>query len=79
MAPEWFRGVTDRPADIFAVGATLYEMLALRPALANRDHIELIEARPVSFWTSGTWNAGSESSISQPARVPTSFLPIARR
>ncbi len=42
MAPERFRGVTDRRADIYAVGATLYEMLALRPAFAERDQIQLI-------------------------------------
>ncbi len=43
MAPERFRGVTDRRADIYAVGATLYEMLALKPAFAERDHIRLID------------------------------------
>ena len=43
MGPERFRGVTDRRADIYALGATLYEMLALRPAFAERDQIRLIE------------------------------------
>jgi len=43
MAPERFRGVTDRRADIYAMGATLYEMLALRPAFAERDQIQLID------------------------------------
>ncbi len=43
MAPERFRGVTDRRADIYAVGATLYEMLALQPAFAERDHVQLID------------------------------------
>jgi eukaryotic-like serine/threonine-protein kinase len=43
MAPERFRGVTDRRADIYAVGATLYEMLALKPAFGERDHIQLID------------------------------------
>ena len=42
MAPERFRGVTDRRGDTYAVGATLYEMLALRPAFAERDQIRLI-------------------------------------
>jgi eukaryotic-like serine/threonine-protein kinase len=43
MAPERFRGVTDRRADIYALGATLYEMLALKPAFGERDHIRLID------------------------------------
>ncbi len=43
MAPERFQGVTDRRADIYALGATLYEMLALQPAFAERDQIRLIE------------------------------------
>ena len=43
MAPERFRGVTDRRGDIYALGATLYEMLALRPAFAERDQVQLID------------------------------------
>ena len=43
MAPERFRGVTDRRGDIYAVGATLYEMLPPRPAFDERDQIRLID------------------------------------
>src|SRR6516162_10582303 len=43
MAPERFRGVTDRRGDLYALGATLYELLALRPAFAERDQIQLID------------------------------------
>jgi serine/threonine protein kinase/WD40 repeat protein/Flp pilus assembly protein TadD len=43
MAPERFRGVTDRRGDIYALGATLYELLALRPAFDERDQIQLID------------------------------------
>jgi serine/threonine protein kinase/WD40 repeat protein len=43
MAPERFRGVTDRRGDIYALGATLYELLALRPAFPERDQVRLID------------------------------------
>jgi serine/threonine protein kinase len=43
MAPERFRGITDRRSDIYALGATRYEMLALRPVFHERDHVQLIE------------------------------------
>ena len=43
MAPERFRGVTDRRGDIYALGATLYELLTLRPAFAERDQVRLID------------------------------------
>jgi serine/threonine protein kinase/WD40 repeat protein/Tfp pilus assembly protein PilF len=43
MAPERFRGVTDRRGDIYALGATLFELLTLRPAFAERDQVHLID------------------------------------
>src|SRR5262249_31994845 len=43
MGPERFRGVTDRRSDIYALRAPLYEMLALRPAFAERDQVLLID------------------------------------
>ena len=43
MAPERFRGVTDRRGDIYALGATLYELLTLLPVFAERDQVQLID------------------------------------
>jgi serine/threonine-protein kinase len=42
MAPERFRGRCDPRADVYALGLTLYEMLALRPAFEQADRQALI-------------------------------------
>ena len=41
MAPERFRGQGDARADIYALGLTLYELLAGRPAFDESDPVEL--------------------------------------
>jgi serine/threonine protein kinase/Flp pilus assembly protein TadD len=43
MAPERFRGQCDVRADVYALGLTLYELLALKPAYASADRFQLIE------------------------------------
>jgi WD40 repeat protein len=43
MAPERFRGEGDERADVYGLGLTLYELLVLRPAFAERDRLNLID------------------------------------
>jgi WD40 repeat protein/tetratricopeptide (TPR) repeat protein len=43
MAPERFRGRGDARADIYSLGLTLYELLALRPAFDSPDRVALSE------------------------------------
>jgi serine/threonine protein kinase len=43
MAPERFRGDCDVRADVYSLGLTLYELLALKAAFAETDRFELIE------------------------------------
>jgi serine/threonine protein kinase/WD40 repeat protein/tetratricopeptide (TPR) repeat protein len=44
MSPERFKGVTSPSVDIYALGATLYELLTLRPVFESADKLRLIDA-----------------------------------
>jgi eukaryotic-like serine/threonine-protein kinase len=43
IAPERFRGVTSPLGDVYSLGATLYELLTLKPALNELDQARLID------------------------------------
>jgi hypothetical protein len=43
MAPEQARGTSDARSDVYGLGVTLYELLALEPAFDARDHVQLLE------------------------------------
>ncbi len=43
MAPERFRGVCDERSDVYSLGLTLYELIALRPPYGAIERHELID------------------------------------
>ena len=43
MPPERLRGKVDRRSDVYSLGLTLYEFLALRPAYDDQDRGELVQ------------------------------------
>ncbi|HEX5272778.1 MAG TPA: serine/threonine-protein kinase, partial [Gemmataceae bacterium] len=43
MPPEAFEGKADRRADVYALGLTLYELLALRPAFDETDRKKVVK------------------------------------
>lgn len=43
MAPERFDGRSDPRSDLYALGMTLYELMALRPAFDESDRLKLID------------------------------------
>jgi serine/threonine protein kinase len=43
MPPEAFEGRTEKRSDLYSLGLTLYELLALRPAFEEKDRNQLIK------------------------------------
>ena len=43
MSPERFKGQCDNRADVYSLGLTLYELVALKPAFESPDRLQLID------------------------------------
>lgn len=43
MAPERFQAKSDARSDVYALGMTLYELIALRPAFEEDDRLKLVD------------------------------------
>jgi WD40 repeat protein len=43
LAPERFEGACDARSDVYALGVTLYELVALRPAFDETDRLKLVQ------------------------------------
>lgn len=43
MPPETFEGKSDARSDVYSLGLTLYELIAMRPAFSERDRNQLIK------------------------------------
>ena len=43
MSPERFQGQVEPRADVYALGASLYELLTLEPAFQSKDQLSLLE------------------------------------
>jgi serine/threonine protein kinase len=43
MAPERFQGQSNARSDLYALGVTLYELIALQPAFSERDRPKLLQ------------------------------------
>lgn len=69
MAPEQFRGNTDSRSDVYSLGLTLYELLALRPAYGETSHSRLIQRI-----TEGSPSAPSLSDNEIPRDLETIIL-----
>ena len=64
IAPERFRGLTSPLGDVYSLGATLYELLTLKPAFAARDQARLIDQ--ITHELAGAFAAARSSHPSGP-------------